>query len=163
MESYEENQIYSISNEFQVQQEPFATDSQSPSLANFESCFQFPINTVAELKSLENLLALHTEFRAYFLKRFTSNTMPQRNGLTEYKAAYFVAEQLFTSELLSKFSWQHARQIRKLPFNIYKNVVKAFFDIVSSQDVYYTEIMNANFFKKRLLKNSKKRYLKWRK
>lgn len=160
IETFNDYQMPCSSNQINDEKN-YPAGSLSPSIANFESCFHFPINTESDLKSLENLLGVHREFKVYFLNRFSAAEMPHGNGITEYKASYFIAEQLFTFELLSKFSWQIGRMHRQ-PFNAYKNIVRAFYEIVSSQDPYYTETSNAYFFKKRLLKTSKVRLRKWK-
>lgn len=137
-----------IAKEFQISIVPIKLDS-------LWSNFHFPLKTPNQLELLESFLALNKEFRTEFIQNFrfvSCKTKRSRFGF-----AYGLSEALFEPKLMHMYTWTGASRLqRKLEFRRFVEIFQAFHEIVSSNDLMYTEDVTKEFISENLLTNWKK-------
>lgn len=75
--------------------------------------------------------------------------------------AYSLADKMFNRTLLTSFTWTGISiDQSKKAFNVYRNLVRIFFEAVNAADDTFTQIDTESFFQNKLLKYSKSRATK---
>lgn len=110
---------------------------------------QFPLSNTDDLIYLDHLLGNNAEFRREFVEIFTNiNFLP--NSRTRFDFAFAVADKIFDRELLVKYSWTgHSINpvMKKLPFKTYTEILRAFYEILSTRNKKYSRAVTLYFLK----------------
>lgn len=123
------------------------------------SSFRFPLKTVEEFNSLEQVLRANAEFRKEFVTSFAKLEYT-RNKRSKFDFGFAVADAIIERELLAKYSWvgNTDRRYKKLSFVEYEEFIKVFCDILSTRNKKNTKSMTLFYLKNGLLQYSKRRY-----
>lgn len=129
---------------------------------------QFPLSNTDDLTYLDHLLGNNAEFRREFVEIFTNiNFLP--NSRTRFDFAFAVADKIFDRELLVKYSWTgHSINpiIKKLPFKTYTEILRAFYEILSTRNKKYSRAVTLYFLKNVMFRRvcvNTKRYVGFKK
>lgn len=110
---------------------------------------QFPLTNTNDLTYLNHLLGTNSEFRREFIDIFT-NIKYLPNNRTRFDFAFAVTDNIFDRELLFKYSWSGhspSPKVRKLPFKNFTEILRAFYEILSTRNKKYSRAMTLYYLK----------------
>nr|XP_023027971.1 uncharacterized protein LOC111516016 [Leptinotarsa decemlineata] len=118
-----------------------------------------PIDNIQDLNSLEDKLKDKDIFDEFLRKTNEICTLNRKISNTAKDDCCHVIDYFFTRNFMTQCSWTGAckeRNMEKIPFKIYKNVIALFFEVIHLSNKTFTKQHCETFFKN-VMKNSTRR------
>lgn len=98
-------------------------------------------------------------FRKNFIETYSSIKYVKNKRL-KFDFAFAVADKIFDREIFTKYSWEGytKTKYKKLPFNGFTEIVRVFYEILSTRNKKYTRSATLYFFKNILLQKGAARF-----
>ncbi|KAF5280574.1 hypothetical protein FQR65_LT00325 [Abscondita terminalis] len=123
--------------------------------------YNFPLRTVTEIKSLDRDIQSNPEFKIQLIDMLSkiAGTTGMEDGI---KISYRVFDYLFSSMLLTKFTWtgvcrDKGLADKKIAFQKFDGIMATTFEVVLKADDRHTKKKHEEFVKDKILKFAKKR------
>uniref|UniRef100_A0A1B0DGN7 DUF4806 domain-containing protein n=1 Tax=Phlebotomus papatasi TaxID=29031 RepID=A0A1B0DGN7_PHLPP len=118
---------------------------------------EFPLASIDELEEFNKKLN-DAEFKNDILAQMNkiAGTDGKCNG---DKIAFIIADKMFERQVLTELTWtgfSRTGRVKKA-FNVYKNIIQLFYEIVHDADNAFTEKKAEDFFKEKILKHANAR------
>ncbi|CAH0555096.1 unnamed protein product [Brassicogethes aeneus] len=123
--------------------------------------FSFPLQTVTEMNRLDDEIRNNEAFKNQLID-FLSRVGGSSGQNDATKVAYKISDMLFSSEILTHYSWTGISKRKENPekqsFTALKKVIEVFFEVLSKSDNRHTKEKNDKIIRDGILKHAKKRY-----